>query len=40
VRRPIYDSSLKQWRHYEGQLAGLRSQLLSAGIPAAQLSAE
>ncbi len=22
VRRPIYDSSLQQWRHYEGQLAG------------------
>jgi tetratricopeptide (TPR) repeat protein len=40
VRRPIYDSSLKQWRHYEGQLEGLRTQLLTAGIEAAELSAE
>jgi tetratricopeptide (TPR) repeat protein len=40
VRRPIYDSSLKQWRHYEGQLAGLRNQLQAAGIEAAELSAE
>lgn len=40
VRRPIYDSSLQQWRHYESQLAGLRSRLQAAGIPAAELSAE
>jgi tetratricopeptide (TPR) repeat protein len=40
VRRPMYDSSLKQWRHYEVQLATLRSQLQAAGIPAAELSAE
>jgi Sulfotransferase family/Tetratricopeptide repeat len=32
VRRPIYDSSLSQWRHYEAQLAGLRAQLEAAGI--------
>lgn len=38
VRRPIYDSSLTQWRHYEKQLEGLRSQLLAAGIDAAELS--
>jgi tetratricopeptide (TPR) repeat protein len=40
VRRPIYDSSLKQWRHYAGQLEGLRNQLRAAGIEAAELSAE
>jgi tetratricopeptide (TPR) repeat protein len=40
VRRPIYDSSLKQWRHYETQLEGLRNQLQAAGIEAAELSAE
>jgi tetratricopeptide (TPR) repeat protein len=34
VRRPIYDSSLTQWRHYETQLEGLRAQLLAAGIDA------
>jgi len=33
VRRPMYDSSLQQWRHYESQLAGLRSHLQAAGIP-------
>ena len=32
VRRPIYESSLSQWRHYEAQLAGLRSQLETAGV--------
>jgi tetratricopeptide (TPR) repeat protein len=37
VRRPIYDSSLNQWRHYEKQLEGLRSQLASAGLDAAEL---
>jgi hypothetical protein len=40
VRRPIYDSSLTQWCHYERQLEGLRTQLLAAGIDAAELSAE
>jgi hypothetical protein len=37
VRRPIYDSSLTQWRHYEQQLDGLRIQLQAAGIDAAEL---
>jgi hypothetical protein len=32
VRRPIYDSSVSQWRNYEQQLASLRSQLSAAGI--------
>jgi tetratricopeptide (TPR) repeat protein len=32
VRRPIYDSSLSQWRHYERQLNGLRQQLEAAGM--------
>ena len=32
IRRPIYDSSVSQWRHYEKQLAPLRSQLEAAGI--------
>jgi hypothetical protein len=40
VRRPIYDSSLTQWRHYEPQLEGLRAQLLSAGIEATGLGVE
>ena len=40
VRRPIYDSSLRQWRHYEAQLERLRMQLLAGGIDAAELSAE
>jgi tetratricopeptide (TPR) repeat protein len=33
VRRPIYDSSLRQWRHYRQQLAALASELRAAGIP-------
>ncbi len=33
VRRPIYASSVAQWRHYEAQLAGLRAQLAAAGVP-------
>jgi hypothetical protein len=37
VRRPIYDSSLTQWRHYEQQLDGLRTQLQAAGIEADEL---
>jgi len=40
VRRPIYDSSLNQWCHYEAQLEGLRAQLLTAGIDATELSAQ
>src|SRR5208282_5819441 len=31
VRRPIYNSSVSQWRHYEQQLSELRSELTSAG---------
>lgn len=40
VRRPIYDSSLAQWRHYEKQLEGLRSRLHAAGIDDIPSSAE
>ena len=32
VRRPIYDSSVAQWRHYTAQLECLSSALESAGI--------
>jgi tetratricopeptide (TPR) repeat protein len=32
VRRPIYASSVAQWRHYEAQLAGLSAQLAAAGV--------
>jgi tetratricopeptide (TPR) repeat protein len=32
IRRPIYDSSVSQWRHYAVQLAPLRDQLTAAGI--------
>lgn len=32
VRRPIYDSSVSQWRHYESQLTPLRRELSSGGI--------
>jgi tetratricopeptide (TPR) repeat protein len=32
VRRPIYDSSLSQWRNYERQLEGLRRRLVAGGI--------
>jgi hypothetical protein len=32
VRRPIYTSSVALWRHFEPQLAPLRSRLLAAGI--------
>lgn len=32
VRRSLYDTSLRQWRNYEQQLEGLRSQLQAAGI--------
>jgi tetratricopeptide (TPR) repeat protein len=32
VRRPMYASSVAQWRHYEAQLAGLSAQLAAAGV--------
>jgi tetratricopeptide (TPR) repeat protein len=32
VRRPLYDSSVSQWRHYEQQLAPLRALLDAAGV--------
>jgi hypothetical protein len=32
VRRPLYASSVAQWRHYEAQLAPLRAQLAAAGV--------
>ena len=32
VRRPIYDSSVHQWRNYAAQLTALRRQLEEAGI--------
>jgi len=31
VRRPVYDSSLSRWRHYEEQLADLKDEITSAG---------
>jgi tetratricopeptide (TPR) repeat protein len=32
VRKPLYDSSLQQWRNYAGELAPLRARLEAAGI--------
>jgi hypothetical protein len=32
VRRPLYDSSVSQWRHYEAQLSELRDMLAAEGI--------
>jgi hypothetical protein len=32
VRRPIYDTSISQWRHYAGQLAELSAHFRAAGI--------
>jgi tetratricopeptide (TPR) repeat protein len=32
VRRPIYDTSVTQWRNYERQLAPLRAHLTAAGV--------
>jgi tetratricopeptide (TPR) repeat protein len=32
VRRPMYSSALAHWQRYETQLAGLREQLMAAGI--------
>jgi len=37
VRRPLYSSSVDQWRDYERQLMPLRAALIDAGIPAAEL---
>jgi hypothetical protein len=32
VRRPLYQSSVSQWRHYQAQLAQLRALLIDAGM--------
>jgi hypothetical protein len=32
VRRPIYTSSVAQWRHYAAELDGLKQQLAAAGV--------
>jgi tetratricopeptide (TPR) repeat protein len=32
VRKPLYDSSLEQWRHYAAELAPVRARLEAAGI--------
>ena len=32
VRKPLYDSSLRQWRHYAAELEPLRARLEAAGI--------
>jgi tetratricopeptide (TPR) repeat protein len=32
VRRPLYESSLQEWRHYETQLAPVKARLHAAGI--------
>jgi tetratricopeptide (TPR) repeat protein len=32
VRRPLYDSSVSQWRHYEARLSELRDTLAAEGI--------
>ena len=33
VRQPLYESSLRRWQHYAGELAPLRARLEAAGIP-------
>jgi tetratricopeptide (TPR) repeat protein len=38
VRRPIYDTSLNQWRHYEEQLGELKMRLQHAGIDSRELA--
>ena len=35
VRRPIYGTSVAQWRHYAAQLEGLRRQLVAGGVDVA-----
>ena len=32
VRRPLYDSSVAQWRHYATELGALRTELAAAGV--------
>jgi hypothetical protein len=32
VRRPLYDSSVSQWRHYETELGELKEALIAEGI--------
>jgi hypothetical protein len=32
VRRPLYDTSVSQWRHYRNQLSALKEQLHAAGF--------
>ena len=39
VRRPMYNTSIAQWRHYERQLATLRARLIDLGVPGAELDA-
>jgi len=38
VRRPIYDTAVSQWRHYERELAPLREALAAAGVAPSELS--
>jgi hypothetical protein len=33
VRRPVYETSISQWRHYERQLKPLRDCLRAEGVP-------
>ncbi len=37
VREPIYTTSIAQWRNYAQGLDGLRSRLLSGGVPACEV---
>ena len=39
VRRPLYASSVSQWRHYETQLGELRERLAAEGIDAEGIDA-
>lgn len=34
IRRPVYSSSIEKWRHYERQLAPLKTRLVKAGLVA------
>lgn len=38
VRRPIYDTAVGQWRHYERELAPLREALVAAGVAPSELT--